>query len=254
MLYSGYSIDGAFRMHNNIIPSNSGWFDTHPSSSNRVAYIQKTAEKFSHLVKRNNPPHKSHVKIARNEKQKGYRTGGGYVPSNKEKSFTQENSTSSLRKFKDGCRELGFTENTENFGLCVLKLHKKDKGSTESKKSISSNKKIEGTDCKSRYDKAFVIDCENLPYRTGGGYKAKNKTISSLGKKQIGIILDVKPKYKYIIFSSITQKDIPIGSKLVLDDTLKVSAIVSRHFEGFYSAKVEFIENIKKGQKIYADE
>ena len=34
-------------------------------------------------------------------------------------------------------------------------------------------KEIEGTDCIERYDTALVIDCENLPYKTGGGYDPK---------------------------------------------------------------------------------
>lgn len=333
MLKAGYSIDGAYRMHNNIIAANAWWFDTHPSSSNRVEYIQKIAAKNAHLVERNRRSKQTEIKTAKydpppNSSSKGgydpsedYRSnnnsssgggydpnekysyeenttgGGGYEPSHNDcgwkagsKTYTcwdsskttandivnrssniskqtndswsgggydpEDNPTNhnndSLGLYKDQCEELGFQPNTENFGLCVLKLHKKNKSSSEIKVANNYEQKISGTECTKAddYYTSFKIDCENLPYETGGGYDPKNEKQTDNEISQIGIVVDIKENYKYIIFSSTVQRDIPLGSKIVIDGSSKIYGEVARRYEGFYSAKVNNINFVEKGHKI----
>lgn len=251
MLKAGYQIDGAYRMHNNIIASSAGWFDTHPSSSNRVAYIRKFANDHTHLVERNRRSNQNKIKVARHDPTSTTSSGGGYDPN----SFTniQSQNKDSLANFKEQCSELGFTEKTENYGLCVMKLHKKNKNPRDKKIAFRNDKKIEDSECSrsENYYTSFKIECENLPYRTGGGYDPKNEGVVDHRNKQIGLVLDVKEDHKYIIFSSVIQKNIPIGSKIIIDERAKVFGTVSRHFEGFYSARVDDVRNIQKGQKIH---
>jgi hypothetical protein len=266
MLKAGYSIDGAYRMHNNIISSNAGWFDTHPSSSNRVAYIQKIAAKNSHLIERNRSSKQTEIKTAKYDPPPNSSSKGGYDPSEDYKSNNnspsgggydpEDTSTNhnndSLGFYKDQCEELGFQPNTENFGLCVLKLHKKNKSSSEIKVANNYDQKISGTDCTKAddYYTSFKIDCENTPYETGGGYDPDNEKQIINENSQIGIVVDIKENYKYIIFSSTVQRDIPLGSKIVIDGSSKIYGEVARRYEGFYSAKVNNINFVEKGHKI----
>lgn len=251
MLRAGYSIDGAYRMHNNIISSNAGWFNTHPSSADRVAYIQRMASKYSHLTETNKRSIQSEMTTAKYDSSSTPSSGGGYDPNSF--SNTQPQKKDFLASFKDQCNDLGFTEKTENFGLCVMKLHKKHKDFGSKKIALRVEKKIDGTDClrTEDYYTSFKIECENLPYQTGGGYDPENEKVVTKDYKQIGIVLDVKKDHKYIIFSSTVQQDMPIGSKIMIGETAKVYGEISRQFEGFYSARVENIALIKKGQKIH---
>ena len=134
-----------------------------------------------------------------------------------------------------------------------MKLHKKNKNPRDKKIAFRNDKKIEDSECSrsENYYTSFKIECENLPYRTGGGYDPKNEGVVDHRNKQIGLVLDVKEDHKYIIFSSVIQKNIPIGSKIIIDERAKVFGTVSRHFEGFYSARVDDVRNIQKGQKIH---
>ena len=97
----------------------------------------------------------------------------------------------------------------------------------------------------------FKIDCENTPYETGGGYDPENKKQIINENSQIGIVVDIKENYKYIIFSSTVQRDIPLGSKIVIDGSSKIYGEVARRYEGFYSAKVDNLNYIEKGLKIH---
>lgn len=250
MLKAGYNIDGAYKMHNDIIPFNAGWFDTHPSSSNRIAYIQKIGNNYSHLVERNRRSNQNEIKIARHDSSSTPSSGGGYDPN--DFNNIQSQKKDSLTYFKDQCSVLGFTENTENYGLCVMKLHKKSKNPRDKKIALRFEEKIEDSDCKRSEDyyTSFKIECDNPPYRTGGGYDPNNEEIVDYTNKQIGLVLDVKEDYKYIIFSSTVQKNIPIGTNIIIDEASKIHGKVSRHFDGFYSAKVDNINSIKKGQKV----
>ena len=102
MLRAGFLIEGAYRIHNNIIPANSSWFDTHPSSSDRISYIQKISKNYSSLIEKN--------KIKK-------------VSDSFEDTNSIQTKKNTIEYFKKKCSEIGFIEKTENFGLCVLKLH-----------------------------------------------------------------------------------------------------------------------------------
>lgn len=250
-LKAGYSSQGAIRVQSNIIPMSSHWFSTHPSSTDRIANLKTTISRLSHLEKRNTHQNNSNVTYANNNQQITNNIETRNVAFNKKRAVNEinEKKVDNLAIYKNDCSSLGFRKGTTQFGECVLKLHKNNKKIT-SKKTYAYNKNISGSNCQrgEDYYTHFKIECDDLPYETGGGYDPKAEKNTD---KHIGVLLSLKEKSKYIIFSSTKNINLMEGDKVYIDEALKIEAEISNKFEGYYSADIENIKGIKKGQKIF---
>ena len=103
----------------------------------------------------------------------------------------------------------------------------------------------------------FGGNTETADYQTGGGYdpsevnSPSNENKIEKENKQIGVLVSVKENHGYIIFSPIVQNEIRIGTKIKVDNGGTSIGEVSKYFNGFYSAKLNSMSRLKKGQKIY---
>lgn len=114
MIASGYSPDGAIRLHENIIQAGSSFFNTHPSSESRVQNIKVAVADGSNY----NPPQPTQI-IAQNV------------------NTTQISYTGKLNDidFNKTCEGNGFAPNTSQYDVCLFKLKR---GKAAEPKTVSN--------------------------------------------------------------------------------------------------------------------
>ncbi len=249
---AGYSSSGALRVQTNIIPMSSNWFSTHPSSEDRIANLRTTISRLSFLEKRNIQHNNFDTKDANNNSYQTNKIETRDVVLNKKKEIIANNKVDNLAIFKSDCSYLGFSEGTTQFGECVLKLHKKNKKNIP-KKTYVHNKNIPGSHCQrgDDYYPQDKIECDDLLNKTDDVDEPGTKKNIKNQDKHIGVLLSVKEKSKYIIFSSTQNTNLKEGDKVYIDEELQIEAEISNKFEGYYSADIESDKEIKKGQKIF---
>ena len=243
MMAAGYSAEGAIRLQQNLIPSDSSFFSTHPSSDTRVENI-RTA-----MV--SNPYYKKDES----------RTAIAYNSNNSENTTTSYVDTAKLDGYKKTCEDIGFKPSTSRFDDCIFKFSGKRIVS-----EASPNEKLNKT---SSTDDSFYITCEDI------GFKPKTKKFKECiarlkgepvnedskltgtsktnlpNKGQVGSIISVQNKDSSVIFSSSVQAEIPRGTKVkILTDGSYVSGTITKYYDGYYLAIVEKIDAIKQGSKV----
>lgn len=243
MMAAGYSAEGAIRLQQNLIPSDSSFFSTHPSSDTRVESI-RTA-----MV--SNPYYNKDVS----------RTAIAYNSSNLQNTTTSYVDTTKLDGYKKTCEDIGFKPSTTRFDDCIFKFSGKRIVS-----EVSPNEKLNKT---SSADDSFYITCEDI------GFKPKTKKFKECiaklkgepvnedskltgtsktnlpDKGQVGSIISVQDKDSSVIFSSSVQSEIPKGTKVkILTDDSHVLGTITKYYDGYYSASVEKIDAIKQGGKV----
>ena len=243
MMAAGYSAEGAIRLQQNLIPSDSSFFSTHPSSGTRVEKI-RTA-----MV--SNPHYNKDIS----------RTVIAYSSSNSQNTTTSYVDTTKLDGYKKTCEDIGFKPSTSRFDDCIFKFSGKRIVS-----EASPNEKLNKT---SSTDDSFYITCEDI------GFKPKTKKFKECiarlkgepvnedskltgtsktnlpDKGQVGSIISVQNKDSSVIFSSSVQAEIPKGTKVkILTDSSYVSGTITKYYDGYYSASVEKIDAIKQGSKV----
>jgi len=243
MMAAGYSAEGAIRLQQNLIPSDSSFFSTHPSSDTRVESI-RTAMNSSPYYKRNNNG-----------------TAIAYNSNNSQNTTTSYVDTTKLDSYKKTCEDIGFKPSTSRFDDCIFKFSGKRIVS-----EISANEKVIKT---SSVDDNFYITCEDIGFKPktkkfkeciarlkgeplSEGFKVTGTSKTNLPDKgQIGSIISVQIKGSSVIFSSSVQAEIPKGTKVkILTDGSSVSGTITKYYDGYYSASVEKIDAIKQGSKV----
>ncbi len=243
MMAAGYSADGAIRLQQNLIPSDSSFFSTHPSSDTRVENI-RTA-----MV--NNPYYKKDES----------RTAIAYNSNNSQTTTNFYVDTSKLDGYKKTCEDIGFKPNTARFDDCIFKF--------SGKRVVSEAVLNEKQNKTSLADESYFNTCEDI------GFKPKTKKfreciaklkgepivedskLSEMSKSnlpdkgQVGSIISVQNKNNSVIFSSTVQAEIPKGTKVkILTNGLHVSGTITNYYDGYYSASVEKTDTIKQGSKV----
>jgi len=243
MMAAGYSAEGAIRLQQNLIPSDSSFFSTHPSSDTRVENI-RTA-----MV--SNPHYNKDVS----------RTVIAYNSNDSQNSTTSYVDTTNLDSYKKTCEDIGFKPSTTRFDDCIFKFSGKRIVS-----EVSPNEKLNKT---SSADDSFYITCEDI------GFKPKTKKFKECiaklkgepvsedseltgtsktnlpNKGQVGSIISVQNKDSSVIFSSSVQAEIPKGTIVkILTDGSYVSGTITKYYDGYYSASVKKIDAIKQGNKV----
>ncbi|MCG3771699.1 MAG: Metalloprotease LoiP [Nitrosomonadaceae bacterium] len=74
-------------------------------------------------------------------------------------------------------------------------------------------------------------------------------------KGEVGVVLTLKPRFNYVIFSGTTAQEIPVGTAILISgvDGTKYSAKVARAIEGYYSATVSGdVSKLNVGDRIEA--
>ena len=243
MMAAGYSPEGALRLQQNIIPSDSSFFSTHPSSDTRVEKI-RTAMVSNPYYKRDDS-----------------RTAIAYNSNNSQNTTTSYVDTTKLDGYKKTCEDIGFKPSTTRFDDCIFKF--------SGKRIVSQASPNEKLNKASSADDSFYITCEDI------GFKPKTKKFKECiarlkgepvnedskltgtsktnlpDKGQVGSIISVQNKDSSVIFSSSVQAEIPKGTKVkILTDGSYVSGTITKYYDGYYSASVEKIDAIKQGSKV----
>ena len=243
MMAAGYSAEGAIRLQQNLIPSDSSFFSTHPSSDTRVEKI-RTA-----MV--SNPFYNKDVS----------RTVIAYNSSNSQNTKTSYVDTTKLDGYKKTCEDIGFKPSTARFDDCIFKF--------SGKRIVSEASPYEKLNKTSSTDDSFYITCEDIGFKPktkkfkeciarlkGESVNENPKLIDTSktnlpDKGQVGSIIAVQNKDSSVIFSSSVQSEIPKGTKVkILTDGSYVSGTITKYYDGYYSASVEKIDAIKQGSKV----
>ena len=243
MMAAGYSAEGAIRLQQNLIPSDSSFFSTHPSSGTRVEKI-RTA-----MV--SNPYYNKDVS----------RTVIAYSSSNSQNTTTSYVDTTKLDGYKKTCEDIGFKPSTTRFDDCIFKF--------SGKRIVSEASPNEKLNKISSADDSFYITCEDIGFKPktkkfkeciarlkGESVNENPKLIDTSktnlpDKGQVGSIIAVQNKDSSVIFSSSVQSEIPKGTKVkILTDGSYVSGTITKYYDGYYSASVEKIDAIKQGSKV----
>jgi len=243
MMAAGYSAEGAIRLQQNLIPSDSSFFSTHPSSDTRVEKI-RTA-----MV--SNPYYNKDVS----------RTVIAYNSNNSQNTTTSYVDTTKLDGYKKTCEDIGFKLSTTRFDDCIFKF--------SGKRIVSEASPNEKLNKISSADDSFYITCEDIGFKPktkkfkeciarlkGESVNENPKLIDTSktnfpDKGQVGSIIAVQNKDSSVIFSSSVQSEIPKGTKIkILTDGSYVSGTITKHYDGYYSANVEKIDAIKQGSKV----
>lgn len=219
MVGAGFDPMGAVRLHNNIIPSNASFFDTHPSSSARIQNLRNFAE--NQFSKQNTQiAQTNRTKVAFNKpidnKERRQRVINnpekyGFL----EKPFSKdkiESSKKTIEEYENECFAEGLERKSSQFTACLFKKKRED---TIIGKIKEKNKKQEE-------------DNPNLPV-----------------ENQIGLVLYNDKDKGYFVFSSTIYDTLPVGTKIkVLTDSGAIDAEITQFYDGYYSAKTEKLLNI----------
>jgi hypothetical protein len=243
MMAAGYSAEGAIRLQQNLIPSDSSFFSTHPSSDTRVESI-RTAMNSSPYYKKDDS-----------------RTAIAYNSNNSQNTTTSYVDTAKLDSYKKTCEDIGFKPSTARFDDCIFKF--------SGKRVVSEVLPYEKSNKTSSADDSYSITCEDI------GFKPKTKKFKECiarlkgepvsedskltgtsktnlpDKGQVGSIISVQNKDSSVIFSSTVQTEIPKGTKVkIVNDGSSVLGTITKYYDGYYSASVEKIDAIKQGSKV----
>jgi predicted Zn-dependent protease len=243
MMAAGYSAEGAIRLQQNLIPSDSSFFSTHPSSDTRVESI-RTAMNSSPYYKKDDG-----------------RTAIAYNSNNLQNTTTSYVDTTNLDSYKKTCEDIGFKPRTSRFDDCIFKF--------SGKRIVSEALPNEKSNMTSSADDNFYITCEDIGFKpktkkfkeclarlkgepVSQDYKLAGTSKANLPDKgQVGSIISVQSKDSSVIFSSSVQTEIPKGTKVkILTDGSHISGTINKYYDGYYSASVEKIDSIKLGSKV----
>ena len=243
MMAAGYSGEGAIRLQQNLIPSDSSFFSTHPSSDTRVENIRTAMISNPYYKKDEN------------------RTAIAYNSNDSQNTTTSYVDTAKLDGFKKTCEDIGFKPSTTRFDDCIFKFSGKRIVS-----EASPNEKLNKT---SSTNDNFYITCEDIGFKpktkkfkeciarlkgepVSEDYKLAGTSKANLPDKgQVGSIISVQNKDSSVIFSSSVQTEIPKGTKVkILTDGSYVSGTITKYYDGYYSASVRKIDAIKQGSKV----
>ena len=68
---------------------------------------------------------------------------------------------------------------------------------------------------------------------------------------QIGTVIAIKKKDKSVVFSSKIEEEIAKGSTVkILADKKYITATITNYFDGYYSANVDNVAGISKGNSV----
>ncbi len=235
MIGAGYSPEGAIRLQQNIIPSDSSFFSTHPSSDTRVESIRTAMN--------NNPYYK----------KEDTRTAIAYNSNNSQNTANSYLDTTRLESYKKTCEDIGFKPSSPRFDDCIFKFSGK-RIISESVPDKKQNKIATAED-------SYFNTCEDI------GFKPKTKKFKECiarlkgesinedsnlpDKGQVGSIISIQNKDSSVIFSSTIQAEIPKGTKVkILTNNSYVSGTITKYYDGYYSASVEKTDLIKQGSKV----
>ncbi len=235
MIGAGYSPEGAIRLQQNIIPSDSSFFSTHPSSDTRVENIRTAMNSNPYYKKDDN------------------RTAIVYNSNNSQNTANSYLDTTRLESYKKTCEDIGFKPSSPRFDDCIFKFSGK-RIISESVPDKKQNKIATAED-------SYFNTCEDI------GFKPKTKKFKECiarlkgesinedsnlpDKGQVGSIISIQNKDSSVIFSSTIQAEIPKGTKVkILTNNSYVSGTITKYYDGYYSASVEKTDLIKQGSKV----
>ena len=231
MVPAGFSPEGALRLQESIIPSNSSFFSTHPSSSDRIQNIRMTMSSINYapqIVQKDPPINVAAVNPA--------------VDSYK----------NNMDSFLKTCEDIGFTPNTIQYGDCIYKF--------TGKRMPISNVETKKAYVETQIDpEVYVKTCKDIGFR----YKTSkfqeclsslknNSNLTNLPSKgQIGSVVSIKEQSKNIIIASSIPNQIPLGTKVkIMSQVGYVDGTIDGYYDGYYSATVNSIQAVKQGSRI----
>ena len=218
MVAAGYDPMGAIRLHNNIIPSDASFFNSHPSSSARIQNLNNYAKNIFNKPKTEIAQtstsqvafNKPIDNLEREKRNKINPEKYGFL----EKPFTKEKIKSTektIKEYEDECSAESLDRKSSQFTACIFKKKREDSIALK----INDNKTQEKNN-------------SNLPI-----------------ENQIGLVLYVNNDKDYFVFSSTIYDILPIGTKVkVLTDSGITNATISQYYDGYYSAKTENLSSI----------
>ena len=158
------------------------------------------------------------------------------------------------------CEDIGFKPETTLFINCLNKFNKEKTFEANSNTTIQAsytttedyNKTCEDIGFKPKTKK--FKEC--IARFKGESYDDSSKArdlVDSEDKNmgQIGTVIAIKKKDKSVVFASKIEEEISKGSTVkILTDKKHITATITNHFDGYYSASVEKIDAIKLGNKV----
>jgi Zn-dependent protease with chaperone function/predicted HicB family RNase H-like nuclease len=244
MMAAGYSADGAIRLQN-LIPASSSFFSTHPSSDTRIENIRTAM--LNNPQYRKAPSNDTNIIVAYSEKSNQNTTN----------TYTEKRN---LDNYARTCEDIGFKPDTTLFINC---LNKFSKGKTFETNSNTATQ-VSYTSAED-YNKT----CEDIGFKPKTKkfkecilrFKGENSTDSSntadmvdsedKNMGQIGTVIAIKKKDKSVVFSSKIEEEIAKGSTVkILADKKYITATITNYFDGYYSANVDNVAGISKGNSV----
>jgi Zn-dependent protease with chaperone function len=225
MVGAGFDPMGAVRLHNNIIPSNASFFDSHPSSSARIQNLRNYADnqfnKPSTQVAQTRTTKVAFNKPISNKERKQRVVNNPEKYGFLEKPFSREKIESSkktIKDYEDECFAEGLERKSSQFTVCLFQKKREDSIAVKIKKQ----------------NKTLEEDNPNLPI-----------------ENQIGLVLYKNNDKDYFVFSSTIYDILPVGTKInVLTESGTVAAKITQFYDGYYSAKTENLSNIDIDSRI----
>lgn len=244
MMAAGYSADGAIRLQN-LIPASSSFFSTHPSSDTRIENIRTAM--LNNPQYRKAPSNDTNIIVAYSEKSNQNTTN----------TYTEKRN---LDNYARTCEDIGFKPDTTLFINCLNKFSKEKTFETNSNTATQ----VSYTSAED-YNKT----CEDIGFKPKTKkfkecilrFKGENSTDSSntadmvdsedKNMGQIGTVIAIKKKDKSVVFSSKIEEEIAKGSTVkILADKKYITATITNYFDGYYSANVDNVAGISKGNSV----
>ncbi len=244
MMAAGYSADGAIRLQN-LIPASSSFFSTHPSSDTRIENIRTAM--LNNPQYRKVPSNDTNTIVAYSEKSSQNTTN----------TYTEKRN---IDNYARTCEDIGFKPETTLFINCLNKFSKEKTFETNSNKATQLsytstddyNKTCEDIGFKPK-TKKFIECISRFKGESSDDSSNAKDIVDSEDKNmgQIGTVIAIKKKDKSVIFASKIEEEISKGSTVkILADKKHITATITNHFDGYYSASVEKIDAIKLGSKV----
>jgi len=208
---SGYSPDGAKRFHL-AMNSSSSFMNSHPSSKDRIKRIDVAINSYNQTL--NGSSYSKYSSRTQNSPPR--------KTINKSSAINKRTALIEVEKNKnanEACSKKGYAKDTSQYFACVFKYKRIKKQSAKILEATSS-------------------------------FDFKNN--SNLPKKgQVGIVVLTIEKKGIVIFSQSIIDKIPNGSSVTIEnDTQRNKATVTGFYDGFYSAKLENVKEIKRGSRV----
>lgn len=244
MMAAGYSADGAIRLQN-LIPASSSFFSTHPSSDTRIENIR--------TAMLNNPQYR---KVPSNDTN----TILAYSEKSSRNIANTYSEKRNLDNYARTCEDIGFKPDTTLFTNCLNKFSKEKTFETNS----NTTTQVSYTSTED-YNKT----CEDIGFKPktkkfkeciarfkGESYDDSSKAKDSVDSEdknmgQIGTVIAIKKKDKSVIFASKIEEEISNGSTVkILTEKKHITATITNYFDGYYSANVDNVAGISKGNSV----